>query len=875
MPHAAGSWPRMTQFAQLNDPAMNATGSPTAFNLTYAMTDLYTNSSNGFTKSSPFVGNLTWFSSVNRTVDNSPIPGTDFRFNITTSNVITGSQNMNWTLPIPKGGCSTCNLTIVRFDFPQPTFTPNRGNNATFAVYNASNRISLSPPTNSSLYCPQLVLQRCFDATSFIGYNLTLSIRFNLNFTGTGQQSMDAEFGELIVFSPNFGLTFTNSLSHTMTLDPTSNTVAHLANLPLNYNRTVSYHPLNKPQIVNHDWTTVIISYYYPTPYTIVQINATTPSYTGSGSPFAFDKGACIKSALIDCSSIYSTSFVSLNMTNNKVKGTVTVNATSENAPATLRTVIPASLSGPVSPTAFWQLGETIGVEAATSTLVATGSLNITFRDPNGALTTIPRRTMALKSPGGVFNFTIPIFAPLGNWTIASTFTSAFDLGARNTSFRVDQIQVSSFSSGGGNTGLTVQGSLTYASNSSAAIGVSGTVFAIDAGTPTNIPVTNKTAGGGGGLYVSNITVVNGVFTQGQPLIMIFTIVNPSPSMAFSANVTIEHEWPGSQPHGANVTFPLGTPGDGFGDLPFISGPQAYQAALTLTGHGVQIALTSLSNGNLASKNFMMSVGTDPVVPSRQHTGLFKISVSSKAGTSTFSANSLESPPYAYVVGLPFVPSRFLAYSAPFKTDTSGSFSLTIKSDAILAAKKLVVFALAEDSSGVVLVNDVLKPSFFSDSTILLSSMDAIGEVAENQMVTATVHLTNNSTKLTQTISVNLYLDSKVVAGPTSVTLGPGASQPITLSFKAPSIPGRYVLTFSSPQYSGPLATQTLQVTILQSNLQILIPAAIGVVAAIIILGFYLVRRQPETMETQERTKPAGSKPKTPGSGNPPSKSLT
>jgi hypothetical protein len=720
-------------------------------------------------------------------------------------------------------------------------------------------------------------LQRCFDATPFIGYNLTLSIRFNLNFTGTGQQFMDAEFGELIVFSPNFGLTFTNSLSHTMTLDATSNTVAHLANLPLNYNRTVSYHPLNKPQIVNHNWTTVIISYYYPTPYTIVQINATTPSYTGSGSPFAFDKGACIKSVLVDCSSIYPTSFVSLNMTNNKVKGTVTVNATSENAPAALRTVVPASLSGPVSPTAFWQLGETIGVEAATSTLVATGNLNITFRDPNGASTTIPRRTVALTSPGGVFNFTIPIFAPLGNWTIASTFTSAFDLGARNTSFRVELIQVSSFSVGGGNTGLNVQGSLTYASNNSAAIGIIGTVFAIDAGTPTNIPVTNKTAApSGGGLYISNITLVNGVFTQGQPLILIFTIVNPSPSMAFSANVTIEHEWPGSQPHGASVTFPLGTPGDGFGDLPFVSGPQAYQAALTLTGQGVQIALTSLSNGNRASNNFMMSVGTDPVVPSRQHTGLFKISVSSKAGTSTFSANSLESPPYAYVVGLPLVPSRFLAYSSPFKTDTSGSFSLTIRSDAILAAKRLVVFALAEDSSGIVLVNDVLKPGFFSDSTILLSNMDAIGQVAENQKVTATLHVTNNSTKLTQTFTVNLYLQgSGMVAGPTSVALGPGASQPIVLSFNAPSTPGQYALTFSSPEYGGPLATQTLQVTILQSNLQILIPAAIGVVAAIIILGFYLVKRQPETTEPEEKTKPARPKPKTPASGNPPSKSLT
>jgi hypothetical protein len=96
------------------------------------------------------------------------------------------------------------------------------------------------------------------------------------------------------------------------------------------------------------------------------------------------------------------------------------------------------------------------------------------------------------------------------------------------------------------------------------------------------------------------------------------------------------------------------------------------------------------------------------------------------------------------------------------------------------------------------------------------------------------------------------------------------------LSFKAPSTPGQYALSVSSPQYGGgPLAGQTLQVTILQSNLQILIPAAIGIVAAIIILGVYLVKKQPETIETQEKTKPAGSKSKTPGSGNSPSKSLT
>ncbi len=135
----------------------------------------------------------------------------------------------------------------------------------------------------------------------------------------------------------------------------------------------------------------------------------------------------------------------------------------------------------------------------------------------------------------------------------------------------------------------------------------------------------------------------------------------------------------------------------------------------------------------------------------------------------------------------------------------------------------------------------------------------------------------SNSTKFTEIITVDLYLQgSGKLAEQPGISISPGTNQDVTLSFKAPSTPGQYALSISSPQYGGgPLASQTLQVMILQSNLQILIPAAIGIVAAIIILGVYLVKKQPETIETQEKTKLAGSKSKTPGSGNSPSKSLT
>jgi hypothetical protein len=150
-------------------------------------------------------------------------------------------------------------------------------------------------------------------------------------------------------------------------------------------------------------------------------------------------------------------------------------------------------------------------------------------------------------------------------------------------------------------------------------------------------------------------------------------------------------------------------------------------------------------------------------------------------------------------------------------------------------------------------------------------------------MATATLHLKSNANQpngVIEVITVNLIIEgnglsAQKVGMQTGVTIAPGATQTVTISFTAPSSTGLYTLTFSSPEYGGALASQTLQVTILQSNLQILIPAAIGIVAAIIILGIYMIKKQPEAAEVGEKTKPAGPKPKASGSGNPPSKSLT
>jgi len=247
------------------------------------------------------------------------------------------------------------------------------------------------------------------------------------------------------------------------------------------------------------------------------------------------------------------------------------------------------------------------------------------------------------------------------------------------------------------------------------------------------------------------------------------------------------------------------------------------------------------------------------------------------------SPNSILSPTYAYVTPS-LAPSRYLYGSPVFQTKSDGSFAATISSDSLLGAKSLTVFVLARDAFGIVVVNN-LPSTGFTDSTTLLSNADPVGPVAKGQSATATLHLKSNATQpngVIEVITVNLIIQgngmsAQTVAMLTGVTIAPGASQTVTLSFIAPSNTGSYTLTFSSPEYEGPLASQTLQVTILQSNLQILIPAAIGVVAAIIVLGFYLVRRQPdeEKVEEKTRTKPASEKTRPGGVRTSPAKSLT
>ena len=749
------------------------------------------------------------------------------------------------------------------------------GTNASYTLSNGTMTISThaftTPGTfgNATGACPETF---CLPVTSFIGWNVTLSFKFA--WSGTNSAGMFANVGEIVVASIG---NFLTSSSHSMIQDQTNSTnIIHTTTLTaISYNNTLktTLHP-GGTNVTKPWWNIEILSIYYPSGYNVTQVTFNSTKIFRTSSPVPFETEPCLVGSPSCSQSLLAFNVTDVSKTS--VNSNVTIISSTRNS---VRQVTPVELG---VPTSLFTPGDEIGVKTLNKAAVVnasisqqTGNYSVTFVNPAGTRESLPGVSNPTTTViGSTFNFTLPLgyCGSSGNlcgaWIVFVVFTSGFDLGNMSSTFRVDQIQVTSFASSGSNTGLTVSGALAYANTSKTAF--TGVVFAIDQNTLTNVPITAQ-GSASSNLYVANVSLMNGVFTQGQSLIIAFTLINPaSATQTANANVTIEHEWPGSQTHGVNVTFPVGLK-DGLGDLPFnITLSQSYATAFTLTANGTMVKVTSLNTGN--SETLWMSRGTSPVVSTRAHAGLFKVTVVSKAGASA----PLESPPYAYVYGLSFAsPSKYLTYSSTFTTDpTTGSFSLSINSNSILAAAKLTVFVLGRDSSGLVIENN--QNSEFSDSTVLQTSMDTIGQVAEGQSVTTTLHLRSNATKITGIITVDLNLQGTgQVAEQTGIRIAPGASQDVTFSFKAPSSPGQYAISFSSPQYSGPLASQTLQVTILQGNLQILIPAAIGIVAAIIILGIYLVKRPSETVEVAEKTKPAGSKPKTSGSGNSPSKSLT
>ena len=876
------------QTGKLNSPVLPAydpPGSLNAFNYSYAQANLYTNGSASPARYFPTTFNnktnafLTWLNTVNRTSDNSPIANTGFRFNVTKSNIAQGKLVYNWTLTVPKFNCIGCTEVDVDFNFFGRITS---GTNATYQLFaNNTERYSQSYttvgtfPTTSGGGCPENV---CLNVTKWIGYNVTVS--FGFGWSGSASAGMGVDVGEITVASiGNISPSTTNSMRQD-TSNP--NLIDHTTTIfPISYNNTVR--TLIRPPNVNRTlfWDVMALSIYYPVGYTNLQVSLNSTQIFPAPAKVPFETEKCFNPPAC------SEALVALNMSDFHPiahNSTITILSNTQNSISSLATLSAGAPSQVFAP------GDTLGVKVVNNPQIVnssqsqkTGQLNVRFFDHAGAshVLTGSQTFPVSTSTGGVFNVTLPSDCTLcGTWSLSANFTSGFDLGLMTTNFQLDQIQVTagSFLVSGDNTGLNVQGTLTNSSGAPVP-SASGLVFAVDEGTPASLPTSSTNSSSGGGLYVSNITIINAVFTQGQPLIMTFTISNPG-STSYNASVRIEHEWPGSANpfHGVYANFTVGA-GDGLGGLPIIFGPQPYQAAFTLTGSGMLLLITNLKTGNF--RNVPVTIGTSPVSPTESHAGAFKVTVMSKSGSSIVSANSLASPPYAYVVGLPSNPSRFLGASPSFNAivGTSGSTTFAVKlvSDAIVGAKKLVVFALARDPSGRVIANNSLNPGF-TDSTVLTASMDTVGQVVKGQSVSATLRLTSNATIITQILTVYLNLQGQgVVAQQAGITIGPGATQPVTLTFTAPSTPGQYQLSFSSPQYNGnvALASQTLQVTIVQSNLQILIPAAIGVVAAIIVLSWYLLRRQPEPeVEEATKTKPSDQKTRPAPKGSP-SKSLT
>jgi len=797
-----------------------------------------------------------------------PFVGPAFNYTIGANSVIT--QSVNWTkVNIPKG---VGPATFLKFDW---NGTVGAGTSASYQLYNSSKTVPVLNVTKVPLnMLPHNATQgvpfscaysnQCYDVTRFAGFNLTLAFIFNSNATGKG---LTVQISNIEVTSS--GTTPSEAIVHNMSLD--SNLVQHTANVTLTYNATITYKDaLSRTKI--HPWSWMVTTFYFPASYNLTSVvNGTTTLWSKSSpTPHPIDQGSCSASFCTD------SQFIALNATTNTAVGwKPIIKATSGNAEASLQTTL-----GGIA-TNFWVPGDALQVRVNDQQGVnVRGSNIVAVRDPTSLVPL--NQTFSPPSRGSfLFNFS-SVFpqGPLGgNWNVTSVFANSYDYGVVFHIFRVEQIQVNqgSFAYTGDNKRLTVNGALSYGSNSTTKpANVVGNIFAVDSGSGP-APLSTPTISGGTskGVYISNVTLVNGVFTSGESLIMTFTLVNPPSNGPVDVNATIDHEWISGQTHGASVTIPLT-----LGDQPFtLSGSNSYLYRLnaTLTLGGIRLVVTSLARGNSVTAN--TPAGIPPVTNVRQHSGLFKITATSKTRStpspcgSPTCTNSLESPTYAYVLVNPPVPGRLLA-SAPFTTMSDGTFTTSVTAGGILGARKLVFLALGQDSNGVIIkAQDRSTP----ESTLLQASVDNIPTATEGQSVTVTLHLTSNSTVVNLNITVSLDIDGKgIVQSQSGIYIPHGTKKDIAFSFNAPSGLGVHSLTFFSPEYGAPLIAGTLQVSALQSSLQVIIPAIIGLAAAIVILLFFLFRKKPEAVpEPSARDKPAGGKVAKPNPGTSSSKSLT
>jgi len=844
-------------------------GSLMAFNASRAQFDLYTQLNATSTPGTP----VSWFGgNFTNPQNGTPILGTTFDVMIPSGAPPTNDNvTFNKDLIVPKGNFSLA--TYLRFTW---LGTSGSHTKASYYVYNDTSKAPIFSDTKSNMSftgggttftfgSPPVgcgLKDNCFDVTRYMGFNLTLVFAFNTTATGKG---LSVRVSNVAIASADGSPI--NSYSHTMRLDltdPTRMTVNHNANLTTTYFANVTYPRPNGSGYLNHTWSQMILSYYYPNSYTSVKIvqNGTTifpttppasPIFEGNCPTFFF----CRDSHL-----------VSLSMPAGIKRAGINISANSVNLSADVKTTL-----GGV-PTAYWGAGDLLQVKVNLRQGVNATGLNYVSANKTGVVR-LTQTFTNIKKGISLENFTSPLpqdTSLLGPWTVNATFINGYDYGYNSTSFILEQLRVGGFTYSGNNQRLTTGGTLTYASNPATASNVDGFVFAVDNGAGA-APLSTQTIRSGTGMYVSNITLLNGVFTSGQNLIITFTLVNPT-GVALNANLTIDHEWVNGITHGsnANITIPSG-------DAPFLLKPDyAYRLTATLTPGGINIIVTGLLSGNSLSAT--LPPGNPPVTSLRQQSGLFKITVKSRpASTSATSpcvpacSNSLESPAYAYALVNPPLPGRLLA-SGSFKSDSTGAFSALITSGGILGAGRLTFLSLGIDPNGLAIT---VQDKSTQESTILEASVGSIPTATENQPTTLILHLTSNSTIVNMNITISLNLQgSGVVQSQSGIYIPHGATKDVSFNFNAPSSAGVYTLTFFSPDYGAPLITGTLQVSVLQSSLQVIIPAIIGLAAAIVILLFFLFRKKPRTVpELSSKDKPAGGKVAKPNPGSSSSKSLT
>jgi hypothetical protein len=524
-------------------------------------------------------------------------------------------------------------------------------------------------------------------------------------------------------------------------------------------------------------------------------------------------------------------------------------------------------------PQTHWQPSESVGVKLNdTLSVQQSGTVAITQIHSSGKTVGPTQTQNSLGS--GVFP-TTAVTSPLGTWKLNATFTSLYDYGSNSTSIFIEHLKLAQpLAYSGDNTRVTITGTIDSESTIvKPSSGASVAVFGLSTLTSGNY--SKAFAPVASGLYISNVTFVNGAFTTSRPLIMFIAVVNPSSTLTVG-NVTVSHEFYPGQTHGVNATFSLDKPID----TPLQSGTRFYEVDVTFSNGLMNLKVTTLRSG--AQITATSSPGSTPLFDTRQQFGLFSILIKSAPQTGgPTTSNSLETQPFAYLFTNSLISQggRVLVANVT-QTDSSGGFLITANGAPIPQARRLVFIVLARDVNGTTLGNQ--DPTGAMDSLVLCGpantsgcqpSLDGPNEATPGQQITMTLKVRNNSTTLGMTLSVTLQVYSGVnlvIQVPKQTGLiSPGQTKDISYQFNAPSALGTYSVSFFSAEYGAPLLITTLNVLLIPTWAQIAIPAIIGVgVAAGLV--FFFRRRKPAATETKtsEKTRPAGSKTP-PGARNP------